>query len=107
MTKTTTSAAAREACRTERLSKATKGQLAQTIREMDRQCDDHAQRLQAMANGAEALLIGEGGDLSPWRRDAIVKLLKMVHSTAHDLAHTLTCEAEEVGCNCVEEVCHG
>lgn len=106
MTKTTTSAAAREACRTDRLCKATKDQLARTIREMDRQCDDHAQRLQAMADGAAALLIGEGGDLSPWRRNAIVKLLEMVRSTAHDLAHTVTCEAEEVGCNYVEEVSH-
>lgn len=88
------------------LRNATKDKLAETIREMDRRCADYAERIEALAHGADALLATEARALSPWRSQKLAKLLEMIGDTSTELSNALNWDAEQVGCNHVEETDH-
>lgn len=92
--------------RSDRLRGVAKETLAETIKELDRQCAEYAERIEALAHGADALLATEARALSPWRSQKLAKLLEMIGDTSAELANAVNCDAEQVGCNHIEEVDH-
>ncbi len=89
------------------LRDATKEKMAQTIEEMDRQCSEVVERIEALAHGADALLAPEARNFAPWRHAKLAKLLEMIRDAAAEVANDVNWGAEQVGCNHVEEMSHG
>ncbi|MDE2254171.1 MAG: hypothetical protein KGL42_07910 [Betaproteobacteria bacterium] len=89
--------------RANRLTGADKAKLAKTILELDRECQDLADKIEALTCGATALLDGE---LLPYKRSAITKMPSMIGDLVATVSNDVNWQAEQVGCNHVGEVNH-
>ena len=77
--------------------------LAETIRGMDRMCGDYGAKIEALAEAARTVLGKPRDELPAWRRATAQKLLEMIVERAAEMANAVNYDAEQVGCNYVEE----